>query len=266
MGAIIQNYTTDIDGFLTWLDANTPEPPKPATAEEALAKLKAANFGDFASVLALAEAVDGSDPIPLFQTPQRHYFVVTSRPVLSVAASTAPSSSAAVPMPGSKVNVHPYVYDLAQTAPGGTPALPRFAYGLGVLKTRAVPVTAETPYDDTNYGVIVDVAGSEHAVWLVYDRNPYDSQSGGQVAADPTQTPAVFAGVGAPNPDAAQVVAALKSWSLGTALPTQAAVEGSVKSTARQGPVVVNAALLDDIAKVLPLTNRPAPPAGPPAA
>ncbi|KAK3383322.1 hypothetical protein B0T24DRAFT_661854 [Lasiosphaeria ovina] len=263
LASVVKSKTTDVDGFIKWLDTNTPAPRPPCSAADALTKLKATNFADFAAVATLADAVDGGEPIPLFKTADREYVVVTTRPVLSVAGETITATTA--PPPGSKVSVHPYVYDLAQTsATGGQVPLPRFAYALGVLKTRALNPTADTPYEETNYGVVVDVAGTNHAVWLVYNRAPYDVETGEKTAADPAEMPAVFAGVGAPNPDAAQAVAALKNWSV-TALPAQTVVEGLVKSTARRGAVAAKAAWIDDLAKAVTLTNLPPPRAAPQA-
>ena len=274
--------TNDIEGFFKWMESH-PVPPSPKlSAGDALARLQSTEFSDWASVMALCDAIHGCDPIPLVQDKRRQYVVVRSCPALTTLGELNEMTSKPNPVPmGTKVmtsdpnpvprltklTIHPAFYMLTQAKlapppPKSRPAIPKFVYPLGVLLQRDIrPASEQTlakratlddwPFEETNYAVVVDVISADHPVWLVYNRNPYDEMGGEPVAANPANMPAVFPAVGAANFDAAQAVAKLKAWSVNPPLPTLTDFKKLVNATKTQGAVTASTVWMDDLTKAL---------------
>ena len=271
--------TNDVEGFLKWMKSH-PVPPSPKlSAGDALARLQSTEFSDWASVIALCDAIRGCDPIPLVQDKRRQYVVVRRSPALTtlgemtsdpnpVPIGTKVMTSDPNPVPRlTKLTIHPAFYMLTQAKlapppPKSRPAIPKFVYPLGVLLQRDICPASELtlaeratlddcPFEETNYAVVVDVISADHPVWLVYNRNPYDAETCEFIATDPAEMPAVFPAVGAANFDAAQAVAKLKAWSVNPPLPALTDFKKLVNATKTQGAVTPSTVWMDDLTKAL---------------
>lgn len=211
-----------------------------------------------ASVRALTDALQSVAPIPLVQDKTHEYIVAPVFPSLTIVSTTTVDQPE--PAPGNKLTVHPSFLSLVQDKPTSTPARPppRFVYPLGSVFKRGINAAGAQASDpeDTNYVAVIDVVATDHPVWLIYNRHPYDVDAGEPIDADPAKQPVVFPGVGSTNFDNAQAIKSLGGWSLGTggstpARPQLADLEALARQTRGDGAVVPSSVWLADLERAL---------------
>jgi hypothetical protein len=263
----VESKTSDIDGYLNWAADHRIALPPQTTAANALSKLQSTNFSDIPSVLELCTALQDCAPIPLVEDKQRQYFVVPRSSILngptdtSVPSVTAPVAASPAPISQAKMVTHPAFLALTQTkstttttgTATTTPALPKYVFPLGIVFFQDPAVTEQDGQSliETTYTAVVDVVASDHPVWLVYNRHPYDELAGEPITVDPADTPLVFPGVGSTNFDSSKAIASLKSWSISPARPTLAEFQKLASGAKGTGEVVPTNVLIADLEKAM---------------
>ncbi|PNP75004.1 hypothetical protein FNYG_11651 [Fusarium nygamai] len=127
-----------------------------------------------------------------------------------------------------------------------SPPLPALVLPIGQLRKRFMTTSGVPQLIDTDYILVVDAAGTAHAVWLIYDRyQRYDKEF--KDVTDPNQTPLVFMGL-QQNFDAAQVFPSIKDWIEAYGKVSEAKFQESLKKTGMVGEVRVQNATREDLA------------------
>ncbi|KAF5568324.1 hypothetical protein FPHYL_2862 [Fusarium phyllophilum] len=117
---------------------------------------------------------------------------------------------------------------------------------IGQLQKKFVGVGGIPDLIDTDYILVVDAAGTSHAVWLIYDRyQRFDKEF--KDVADPKITPLVFVELGK-NFDAAQVFPSVKDWIEAYGKVSETKFQESLKKTGMVGEVRVMNATREDLA------------------
>nr|RBQ85300.1 hypothetical protein FVER53263_20461 [Fusarium verticillioides] len=99
---------------------------------------------------------------------------------------------------------------------------------------------------DTDYFLVVDAAGTAHAVWLIYDRYlRYDEEL--KEVADPKRASLVFMGL-QQNFDAAQIFPSVKDWIEAYGKVSEAKFQESIMKTGMVGEIRVMNATREDLA------------------
>ncbi|KAF5962253.1 hypothetical protein FBULB1_14370, partial [Fusarium bulbicola] len=122
--------------------------------------------------------------------------------------------------------------------------LPSLVLPIGQLQKKYINTSGIPSLIDTDYILVVDAAGTSHAVWLIYDRYQrcdYEFKD----LTDPKRTPLVFMGL-EKNFDAAQVFPSIKDWIEAYGKVSEADFLDSLKKTGLVGEVrVMNATTKD---------------------
>ncbi|KAK3985315.1 hypothetical protein QBC44DRAFT_374232 [Cladorrhinum sp. PSN332] len=259
-----KNPATDaMESYVRWsqITPQTPQQQIPILSpQDTLARLQSTTWSSLASVMDLADStrLGRGTPLPLFKDGGEREFVVV--PKAGALIIPPPPSTANPPGSGPLANsdtVHDYFLTLSSNN-NSNAQLPKYVFPFGALYTRRAGATTSAELNETGYAVVIDVAGKENNVWLVWSRKVYDVEAGGVVDSDPLRKKAVFGvGVGSDkNFDAAQcVVGGLKGWKLSPGSGKEEA-EGLMKKTRVDGIVIVPGLVkLEELGRVLPATG-----------
>ncbi|CVK94472.1 uncharacterized protein FMAN_03561 [Fusarium mangiferae] len=124
--------------------------------------------------------------------------------------------------------------------------LPSLVLPIGQLQKGFMTARGIPQYIDTDYILVVDAAGTSHAVWLIYDRyQKFDEEF--KDVTDPKGAPLVFVELGK-NFDAAQVFPSIKDWIEAHGTLSSAQFQESIKKTGIVEEVKVRNTTSEDLA------------------
>ncbi|KAK4195616.1 hypothetical protein QBC40DRAFT_315730 [Triangularia verruculosa] len=251
--ALVRSKTSSSEAYLAWTQENllqkAKSPPAKLPAADALAKIQsiATSLTDLKAITTLSDAINNkATPIPLFQSPTQKYVVVITAGALSLSTPPPLVHSEA----DNRTKIHPYFYSLAHAS---STSMPKFVYPIGQLFYK---LSSETELTETNYAVVVDVAGQDHGLWLVWNRRAFSFEADDVVVTDPAKEKALFVGVDADKSlDAVQITSKTVNWKLGSdgaSVVSLADFEGNARRTKVEGEVVAGAAKVEELGRVLP--------------
>ncbi|KAF5650206.1 uncharacterized protein FTJAE_630 [Fusarium tjaetaba] len=213
---------------------------------EWLQKLSAVNFADPVDISNLSYALT-SDDVDDFDlvTINGVSFTVSAFPgALSLHPEQTQKSSAHSGLVS--LSVEPISHITSCLEQDQSQPLPSLVLPIGQLQKRFVEVSGIPDLIDTDYFLVVDAAGTSHAVWLIYDRyQRFDKEF--KDVADPKITPLVFVELGK-NFDAAQVFPSVKDWLEAYGKVSEAKFQESIMKTGMVGEVRVRIASREDVA------------------
>ncbi|KAG5766468.1 hypothetical protein H9Q72_005462 [Fusarium xylarioides] len=210
---------------------------------EWLQKLTAVNFEDPVDINnhSFALTADHVDDFDLVTNSGVTFTVSASPEALSMYPDqTEPSAHSAL------VSLSTEVVSHTTSRPEHSQPLPSLVLPIGQVQKRFMTASGIPDLIDTDYILVVDAAGTAHAVWLIYDRyQRYDEEF--KEVADPERTPLVFMGL-QQNLDAAQVFPSIKDWIEAYGKVSEAKFQESLKKTGMVGEVRVMNATREDLA------------------
>ncbi|KAF5543153.1 hypothetical protein FMEXI_7169 [Fusarium mexicanum] len=216
---------------------------------EWLQKLTAANFADPEDINNLSYALT-SDNVDDFDLIAASEFTFT--------VSAFPGALSLHPKPTKKPIAHSALVSLSiELVSHITPRLehsqsqplPSLVLPIGQLQKKYIKTSGIPHLIDTDYILVVDAAGTSHAVWLIYDRyQRYDYEF--KDVTDPKRTPLVFTG-SEKNFDAAQIFPSIKDWIEAYGKVSEAEVLDSLKKTGLVGEIRVMNATPKDLAALV---------------
>ncbi|RBA19175.1 hypothetical protein FPRO05_10104 [Fusarium proliferatum] len=211
-----------------------------------LQKLTAANFADPVGITNLSYALtaDNVDDFDLV-TDSEVTFTVSAFPgALSLHPEPIKKPSAHSALVSLSIELEDHItqrLEHSQSQPLPSLVLPIGQLQKGFMIARGIP-----QYIDTDYILVVDAAGTSHAVWLIYDRyQRFDEEF--KDFTDPKRAPLVFVALGK-NIDAAQVFPSIKDWIKAYGTLSSAQFEESIKKTGMVGVVKVGDAMSEYLA------------------